>query len=280
MSVSGLFSNLLEPGINAFGLQQYKGAIEDRNATDVASMDALMEETRGTGSFKPFAVTSSTGNVNVDSTGGHQVQLTPEQQALADQLRAGSGSMFASALAGPEQYEQGIYDKIRAMQSPQEAESRLALENRALQQGRLGLSLNNLGGSTPEMMALQRGLNEQDNAAAVSAIDLGRAQQLQDFNMAQGMLSGQYAGENQMLQNLAHGTQNSANAGLMQRDTGGLLAQMGLGKIASTSNMNKELGQLLQQQYAAAAGVAGNVASSADEAGMGLFEYAKQALGL
>lgn len=280
MSLSGLFANLLEPGINAYGLTQYKSAIEDRNATALSGIDEVMAGVEGSGEFKPFTVASGTGNVAVDSAGGHQVNLSPEQQALMDQLRSGAGSMFASALAGPESREQGIYDKIRAMQAGEESESRFALENRALAQGRLGLSLNSHGGSTPEMMALQRGIDERSNAASVNAIDLARQQQLQDYNIGTGMLSGQYSAENQMLQNLGRGTTNSANAGLMQRDTGGLMAQLGLGKVTATSNMDKALGDILQQQYAAAAGVAGNVAQSAEDAGMGLFEYAKKALGL
>jgi hypothetical protein len=37
--------------------------------------------------FKPFAVTSNTGNVNVNADGGFNAQLSPQQQQLADLLR-------------------------------------------------------------------------------------------------------------------------------------------------------------------------------------------------
>jgi len=87
---------------------------------------------------------------------------------------------------------QGIYDKIRAMQSPEEERQRLGLENRLAGQGRLGIQTNAFGG-TPEQLAMQKAQAEAQNSAAYQALSqsdqMANSQQQRAMQMSQLGLS-------------------------------------------------------------------------------------------
>jgi hypothetical protein len=82
--------NILQTGAGLFN--QQNGINQARNlgagikaTTDLAGANAITNS-----QFKPFAVTSNTGNVNVGAGGGFNAQLTPQQQQLSDLLRGAS----------------------------------------------------------------------------------------------------------------------------------------------------------------------------------------------
>ena len=85
-----ILDQLLQTGGGLFGVNQ--GINQARQAGTNAQ---AMAQTAGTNAitnsaFKPFAVTSNTGNVNVGAGGGFNAQLTPQQQQLSDLLRGAS----------------------------------------------------------------------------------------------------------------------------------------------------------------------------------------------
>ena len=110
------------------------------------------------------------------------------QQLLA-QGASDLGGMFMSQLTQPMAgRETDVYNRLRAMQAPEEERQRLALEERLFNQGRMGVQTNMYGG-TPEQFALSKAQAEAQNQASLMAMQQAQAEQQQ-----QATLGSQFAG--------------------------------------------------------------------------------------
>jgi hypothetical protein len=115
--------------------------------------------------FQPFTVTGPGGSqVRTTADGSTSYALSPEQQAMQQQLFGGAQSMFQGAMGPTADREAAIYDRMRAAQMPEEARQRAALEERLAAQGRLGVRTNQFGG-TPEQLAMAKAQAEAQNTA-------------------------------------------------------------------------------------------------------------------
>jgi len=156
--------------------------------------------------FKPFTVASTTGGQAVtDSTGGFTMSLSPEEQALQSQLFTGAGSMFGQAITDPRQAQAALYEDLRAIQRPEEQRKRLALEERMLSQGRMGVQSAAYGGSSPELLAQAQAEQEAMLKANLGAREQVLGEQKQAFDIGTGMFSDAYRPQNQLLDVLGTG---------------------------------------------------------------------------
>jgi hypothetical protein len=111
------------------------------------------------------------------------------QDPLLAQDASNLGGMFMGQLAQPMAgRETDVYNRIRAMQTPEEQRQRLALEERLFNQGRMGVQTNMYGG-TPEQFALSKAQAEAQNQASLMAMQQAQAEQQQ-----QAALGSQFAG--------------------------------------------------------------------------------------
>jgi len=149
--------------------------------------------------FKPYTVTSNLAKVGTDASGGFTTQLSPEQQALQNQIMGQAGGFFSQLQADPAAVQAGIYEDIRATQRPEEERQRLALEERMLSQGRLGLSSDAYGGASPELLAMETARQEAMARANVGARQQALAEQAQTASLAGGLLSSGYTPQSQAL---------------------------------------------------------------------------------
>jgi len=113
----------------------------------------------------------------------------PRQQALLSQ----ADTAFGRAMADPSQAQADLYGQIRATQQPEEERQRLALEERMLAQGRLGLSSSAYGGATPELLAQETARQEAMSRANLSARQQAMQEQQQAYGQGLGLL-GQASG--------------------------------------------------------------------------------------
>ena len=113
----------------------------------------------------------------------------PRQQALLAQ----ADTAFGRAMADPSQAQADLYGQIRATQRPEEERQRLALEERMLAQGRLGLSSAAYGGSSPELLAQETARQEAMSRANLSARQQAMQEQQQAYGQGLGLL-GQASG--------------------------------------------------------------------------------------
>ena len=149
--------------------------------------------------FKPYTVTSNLARVGTDPSGGFTTQLSPEQQALQQQIMGQAGGFFSQLQADPAAVQADIYESIRATQRPEEERQRLALEERMLSQGRLGLSSAAYGGASPELLAQETARQEAMARANLGARQQALAEQQQVAGIAGGLLGTGYMPQQQAL---------------------------------------------------------------------------------
>lgn len=169
--------------------------------------------------FKPFTVTSGTGaTTTTDATGGVTIGLSPEEKALQDSLMSGAGGLFDRAMVDPNIAQQELYEQLRAVQRPEEERDRLALEERMLSQGRLGLSSDAYGGATPEMLAQAQAKEDAMLKANLAA----RSQSISELGtfgeLGTQMLTGAYTPSSEAIGLLGAGTNVAQLADLGSRE--------------------------------------------------------------
>ena len=146
--------------------------------------------------FKPFTVTTGTGQQAVAKPTGLDLQLTQPEQNLQNSLLGFSQEAF-NILGSPEEREkeqtnlinmltqtpearatreQQLFDRLEAIQAPERERARLNLEQRLVNQGRSGVRSAMFGG-TPEELALAKAVEEQRSRNVLGAMDQARAEQ-------------------------------------------------------------------------------------------------------
>jgi len=135
------------------------------------------------------------------TTGGLEVGMTlsPQEQAMQQQLFGGAGDFFGQAQMPTATREQAIFERMRAAQRPEEERQRLALEERLAAQGRLGVSSAAYGGATPEMLAMATAQEEARNRAMLTAMQQAQAEQAQQAGLGQQFLGASYLPQTQLL---------------------------------------------------------------------------------
>ena len=217
----GFLSDLLSSG------QEYKSAkrrikrMEDFRGDMLERGTAVGEQGYEQSQFVPFSVTSSLGGVQGTAEGGFDMNLSPEQQAMQDRLFGMSGSFLDELGGDPLERQQALYDQIRAIQRPEEERQNLALENRLLGQGRLGLMTSQYGGS-PEQFAQALAQEQARNEAFYNAYGQSQADRQQAYGLASGLMGLGYVPQQQLseLYKTATPTASLAQSG---RETGAAL---------------------------------------------------------
>lgn len=243
--------------------------------------------------FKPFTVTTPTGaraTLGMEEGSTNRMALgtalSPTEQKLQENLlsfgtqafgmlndpaqrAAEQASVIGMLTQDPNQRagrEQDIYNRMLQTQLPEQERQRLALEERLFNQGRGGVSTAQYGG-TPEQLALEKAIAEQQAGLGVSAMEQARAEQaLQSQQTLQGLgetrarlgMLGElglqaiptgYAPQNQLLASLQPGLE-------AERIQSALLSQgLGVGVGLAESGLEAQLGfealanALRQQQF-------------------------------
>lgn len=180
--------------------------------------------------------------------------LSPEEQALQQQLLGGAGGFFDQAMQPTVDREQAVFERIRAAQRPEEERQRLALEERLAAQGRLGTSSAAFGGATPELLAQQTAIGEARNRAMLSAMQQAQAEQAQQATLGGQFLGAGYLPQQQLIQ--------ATRPGLIQQELAQQAQQFGTGLFGETALSGIEA-QLLAEQARAnlLGGIGSNVIS-------------------
>ena len=210
-------------------------------------MQQLGTQVQEATAFKPYTVTSGLANIAATPEGGLGVTLSPEQQAAQQQLLGQATGLFGQVGSDPTTAQAQLYEQMRAVQRPEEERQRLALEERMLSQGRLGLSSAAYGGASPELLAMETARQE-----AMARANLGARQQAQAEQLQAGQLGGMLQAAGYQPQAQALGLFGAAQipAQLQQRgQMGGAELRSQLEQTGLESRLQAEqLANLLQQQ--------------------------------
>ena len=219
-------SDILQTGLSAAALQDQMSRLSGIGSGLAAGAREIGEEAQAASAFRPFTVSTGFGGVQTTPEGGFATTLSPAQAAQQQQLEALTGGLLGgmgagmpdvsgitgqalggvsgalTGLAAPMgQREADVYERIRAVQRPEEQRRQLALQEQLQAQGRTGLRTAQFGGS-PEQFALAQAQEEAKARASLGALEQAQAEQLQQAKLAESMfgLGGRAAGLPQALQ--------------------------------------------------------------------------------
>tara|TARA_R100000951_G_scaffold44929_1_gene38286 strand:+ start:352 stop:1188 length:837 start_codon:yes stop_codon:yes gene_type:complete len=244
--------NLFSGGLQALAAKEmFDSAISDVGnigTQAVATSQELGEQVANMTEFKPFTIATGLGGATTDAQGGFALQMSPEQQALQNQLMSGAQSLFGQVGVDPSTAQADLYEQIRATQRPEEQRKALALEERMLSQGRLGLSSDAYGGATPEMLAQQTAVQEAMGRANLGAREQAMAEQKQALDAATGMMNQGYKPQEEALAALGYGV-DLAKLPLTGQTAGAeMFGQLGQTGLESQIGAQKIIGEMRQAQ--------------------------------
>lgn len=215
-------------------------------ALDIAQMG--LEQTQ----FRPFTVTTATGGqfgTQIDPTTGQfttTMGLSPQEQAIQQQLFGGAQQFYQQAQAPTTGREQEIFERIRAVQTPEEQRQRRALEERLAAQGRLGVRTAQFGG-TPEQLAMAKAQEEAQNMAAIQAMQQAQAEQMQQAQLGQQMLGASYLPQAQLLAATQPSQELASQQGALQQYGAGLFGETAMSGLEQQLIMERARANLLGQ---------------------------------
>ena len=186
--------NKIIKDIEGLGAEDYRTVYG--NAPPSYETGGLMGKIGQESQFKPFAITTPTGSTASLSATGMTSALSPEEKALQDSLQGFGGSAFnflgdptarqaeQESLIGMltqdrgqrSEREEELFNRFNSVLAPSRERDRLALEERLYGQGRTGVRTGLYGG-TPEQLAMEKAIAEQQAGLSVSAIEQARQEQ-------------------------------------------------------------------------------------------------------
>ena len=228
---SSLAGNLFNVGTGYLLGREGEQAFGELGQQALQGGERLGKQAIEASAFKPYTVTSSLANVQTTPEGGFGINLSPEQQALQTQLQGQAGGLFGQVGVDPALAQAQLYEQMRAVQRPEEERQRLALEERMLSQGRLGLGSAAYGCSSPELLAQETARQEAMARANLGARQQSMAEQQQAASLGGLLQQAGYQPQQQAL-SLLEGSQIPAGYLSQGQRTGatlqGQLEQSGL----------------------------------------------------
>ena len=229
-------------------------AIKDVKATGRELQEGtglLSDQARAGTAFQPYAVTSDLANVATNAQGGFDVNLSPQQAAMQQQLMGQAQGLFGQVGQDPAAQQAAIYEQIRATQRPDEQRNRLSTEERLLSQGRLGISSNAYGGASPELLAQETARQEAMGRANLGARQQALAEQQQSLAGATGLLTAGYQPQQQALNLLGGATPSAGYADIGRREGTEIGSQIDVSGLEARMNSENMANQLRLSQQAA-----------------------------
>ena len=204
-NVTSALGDIVGGAGTALGLNKAIQNVEDLQ-TDIKTQAGDYITKAGTSSaFQPFTVTSAGGTADIGAAGG--LTTTPLQSGLTSSLQSRAGTLAGATAPTDLNYgnisstalrnaynllgqqaptAQTLFDQMQAMSMPEQQRQRLALENRLAAQGRLGTQTAAYGG-TPEALALEKAIQEQQAKNLLSAQTLAPQLAQQQTAQAAGL---------------------------------------------------------------------------------------------
>ena len=189
--ISGVTSMAGSAALANQGIQEARAA----GTAQQTALSDLANKYQSDIQFKPYTVTGATGS-STFAPGGGSSTLSPQLQALMNQLLQSSGGMFSGAAQPIDQRAMDVTAQLEAASAPSRQREQLAMEQRLFNQGRGGLQTAQYGGA-PEQFAFAKALEEQRAQNALTGRTQAMNEQQQQFNLGQGLFSSAFMPQQQ-----------------------------------------------------------------------------------
>ena len=194
--------------------------------------------------FKPFTLTTGAGatNISTDPTTGLpslSLGLSPEMSALQQSLFGQAQTLAGTSGPTAEQ----LFQQLQGIRAPETERARLGLENRLAAQGRLGTQTAAFGG-TPEALALEKALQEQQSQDLFGTQTLAQELEKGRLGNISGLLSGAFAPEEQLLSGLSTLAPLSQLGTDVSKSRAQLLRDLGITEVEAVSGLLGNLSTL------------------------------------
>ena len=250
MALNSTMGNLFNVGASYLLGREGEQAFEQLGQQAQTGAERIGTQAVEATQFRPYTVTSGLANVATTPEGGLGVTLSPEQQAAQQQLLGQATGLFGQVGVDPTTAQAELFEQMRAVQRPEEERQRLALEERMLSQGRLGLSSAAYGGASPELLAQETARQEAMARANLAARQQSQAEQLQAGQLGGMLQAAGYQPQQQALGLLAASQVPAGYADIGRRTGAELASQLGLGGLESRLQA-EDLANRLQLQQGA-----------------------------
>lgn len=195
------YDRLGETGDKAFGLFS-GGYIDPETGESGAGLAGTLKDML---EFQPYSIASTTSS-EFDVTEGadgqmkYDLDLGATENMLQDKAISDAKALLAAAGSGTDMAarEQAVLDRLRAFRDPEVERKRQDMEQRLAAQGRLGTRTSMFGG-TPEQLAFEKALQEQESADILKAMEFAAAEREGQLRMGQQLLETAYVPQGQLL---------------------------------------------------------------------------------
>ncbi len=271
----GFLDSFLGTGVEIAGIADALGRQDELSNTVQTGIQDLINAAQTDTRFTPFGVTSGTGNVRFDPNTGLTFNPSSAYGGAIDYSRGLATDAFGRARGAlgdlnldRTSREQGIYDRLRELQLPEEQRAQGALDRKLVAQGRQGLTTNEFGGS-PEQLALSKAIQEGRNQAAVQSMEISDDQMNQELDRVSGLgklgllgYGGAFGPEAQLLNQFQTSNQLANILANNQANLGQIQADLGLGGLEALVGSEKISSEFISDLYGGVAGLLGGVSSS------------------
>lgn len=264
-----LLGDILGGGVEIAGAFDNIDRLKDasQNAADSLAATGLAAK-EGT-VFRPFNISSTTGNVQVGNDGSISTSVSDPFAMAAGTALSGAETAFNDAGMSLDQRTQGIFDSALATLLPQFQRDNISLANNLFRTGRTGITSANYGGSSEQLANALA----QDEAIAKAYFN-SRMAAGNELNQAaqrgQGLLGSALQPE-ASLYNYLNPAINVANLGQTGQIAGqNLQTQADVAGIQTQANIEKIIADMYSSLYGSAANAAtglGNAITNDIQAG-------------
>lgn len=179
------------------------------DARTYADQLALLQ--MGQTQFQPYTITGAQGGTyGAGADGQYQLNLSPEQMAMSQNLFDQSSGFLSAATQDPSARTADIFGRMQSAMQPGMQRQALANEERLAAQGRLGVSSNMFGGMAPETFEMNKAQQEAMNNAYFAATQQAQQEQAQQAGLGAQYMGLGYMPQQQLLAQLQPGMTSAA----------------------------------------------------------------------
>ena len=247
-----VLGNLLNLGGSAYGYNEtqdmLKNTQKDVNNTVANASNLINEGVQ----FQPWGVTSQTGT-STAGPDGMNYELGAGGQYLTAGLQGMGVQQLQNGMMSPLDRQNQLYGAMNAAQAPEQQRQQQMLQEQLARSGRSGM-FSSLHGGTPEQLAMQKAIQEQQSSNWLGAGGQANQELMNQYTQGMGMLGASY---DPMKMLMAQGEQTLAGAGqanTMMQQKAGMLTDLQLGKMNANTNLSGQQSALTADALASMTG--------------------------